>query len=69
MVPQQIRGRLKLEGKPSVSHETIYKMLREDKESGGCLYLHTRHRLKKGKDTRPDTFLSETASASKKGPR
>ena len=47
--PQRIRGRLKLEGKPSVSHETIYKMLREDKESGGCLYLHTRHRLKKRK--------------------
>ena len=47
--PQQIRGRLKLEGKPFVSHETIYKMLREDKESGGSLYLHTRHRLKKRK--------------------
>lgn len=39
--PQQIRGRLELEGKPFVWHETIYKMLREDKESGGSLYLHT----------------------------
>jgi len=29
--PQQIEGRLKLENKPSVSHETIYKIIRQDK--------------------------------------
>jgi IS30 family transposase len=44
--PQQIMGRLKLKGLPSVSHETIYKIIRQDKEKGGCLYKHTRHRLK-----------------------
>jgi len=44
--PQQIKGRLKLENKPFVSHETIYKMIRCDKEEGGTLYRHTRHQLK-----------------------
>jgi IS30 family transposase len=44
--PQQIRGRLKLENKPFVSHETIYKIIRLDKENGGDLWKHTRHKLK-----------------------
>jgi IS30 family transposase len=44
--PQQIEGRLKLENKPSVSHETIYKIIRGDKANGGTLYRHTRHKLK-----------------------
>ena len=44
--PQQIEGRLKLENKPFVSHETIYQIIRKDKAEGGVLYKHTRHRLK-----------------------
>jgi len=44
--PQQIEGRLKTENKPFVSHETIYKIIREDKAEGGTLYKHTRHQLK-----------------------
>jgi IS30 family transposase len=44
--PQQIEGRLKLEKQPFVSHETIYKIIREDKKNGGTLYRHTRHQLK-----------------------
>jgi IS30 family transposase len=44
--PQQIEGRLKLENKPFVSHETIYRIIRRDKEEGGNLYKHTRHKLK-----------------------
>jgi len=44
--PQQIEGRLKLENKPFVSHETIYKIIRKDKTDGGTLYKHTRHKLK-----------------------
>jgi IS30 family transposase len=44
--PQQIEGRMKLTGDPTVSHETIYKLIRRDRELGGTLYLHTRHRLK-----------------------
>jgi IS30 family transposase len=47
--PQQIEGRLKHENKSSVSHESIYKIIREDREQGGTLYQHTRHRLKKRK--------------------
>ena len=44
--PQQIEGRLKLQNKPSVCHETIYKLIRQDKSEGGTLYKHTRHQLK-----------------------
>ena len=44
--PQQITGRMKLKGQACVSHETIYKMIRRDKQQGGTLYRHTRHRLK-----------------------
>ena len=44
--PQQITGRMKLEGKSTVSHETIYRIIRKDKEQGGTLYKHTRHKLK-----------------------
>ena len=44
--PQQIEGRLKMENKPFVSHETIYKIIRKDKADGGTLYKHTRQRLK-----------------------
>ena len=47
--PEQISGRLKLEGKPTVSHETIYKMIRADKKKGGDLYKYCRHWLKKRK--------------------
>jgi IS30 family transposase len=44
--PQQIQGRLKLKNQPFVSHETIYKIIRKDKQDGGKLYTHTRHQLK-----------------------
>jgi len=44
--PKQIEGRLKLENKPFVCHETIYKIIRKDKIEGGTLYKHTRHKLK-----------------------
>jgi IS30 family transposase len=44
--PQQIEGRLKFENKTVISHETIYKIIRRDKDDGGTLYRHTRHKLK-----------------------
>jgi IS30 family transposase len=44
--PEQIEGRLSLENKEFVSHETIYKMIRKDKTDGGKLYTYTRHKLK-----------------------
>ena len=43
--PKQISGSLALEGVP-ISHETIYKYIRKDREKGGELYKHCRHRLK-----------------------
>ena len=43
--PEQVSGRLKQEGKKSVSHETIYRFLLTDK-AGGDLYTHLRHQAK-----------------------
>lgn len=44
--PDQISGRLKLEG-IAISSETIYQHVREDKRAGGRLYKHLRHKGKK----------------------
>jgi IS30 family transposase len=44
--PQQIEGRLRIENKPFVCYETIYKIIRQDNSEGGTLYKHTRHKLK-----------------------
>ena len=44
--PEQIKGRSQKEGRPMVSHERIYQLIRLDKQEGGQLYTHTRHRLK-----------------------
>lgn len=40
--PEQAVGRLRLEGRPVMSHETIYKWIWKDKKSGGNLWLHLR---------------------------
>jgi IS30 family transposase len=47
--PQQIAGRAKLERLPTISHETIYQRILEDKHSGGdlCLHLRCKRRRKK----------------------
>ena len=45
--PEQISGRLKKEGILSVSHETIYQHIYQDRRHGGTLYYHLRHRGKK----------------------
>jgi transposase, IS30 family len=42
--PEQIAGRLKLEGRPSVSHERIYQHIYADKRRGGTLHRHLRCR-------------------------
>lgn len=43
--PEQISGFLKNEG-IKVSHEYIYQLIRVDKQTGGTLYTHLRHRGK-----------------------
>ena len=40
--PEQISERLKLEGSPTVSHETIYRHVYQNKQEGGMLYIHLR---------------------------
>jgi len=40
--PEQIVGRRKLEGKPVMSHETIYKWIWWEKSRGGSLWTHLR---------------------------
>lgn len=45
--PEQISGRLKLEGDGRVCHETIYQHVLNDKLAGGKLYLNLRRHQKK----------------------
>jgi len=42
--PEQIAGRAAKEGKPMVSHETIYKLVYKDRRNGGQLFTHLRRR-------------------------
>lgn len=42
--PEQIQGRLRIEGLPMVCATTIYSFIQQDKFSGGDLYKHLRHR-------------------------
>jgi len=45
--PQQISGCLKKKGILNISHESIYRFIWADKQAGGDLYLHCRHKAKK----------------------
>ena len=45
--PEQIAGRLRLEGTLSISHETIYLHTWKDRAAGGTLYKHLRCATKK----------------------
>jgi IS30 family transposase len=47
--PEQITGRLALEGRETISHETIYQRILEDKNAGGTLYTHLRCKKKRKK--------------------
>jgi IS30 family transposase len=44
--PMQIVGFSRINKIAMVSHESIYKLIRQDKKDGGLLWTHTRHRLK-----------------------
>jgi IS30 family transposase len=44
--PQQIAGRLALEGRLSISHETIYRYIWNDRWHGGSLHENLRHSIK-----------------------
>jgi len=43
---EQIVGFAELNNLPMVSHERIYQFIRQDKQDGGRLWIHTRHKLK-----------------------
>lgn len=47
--PEQITGRLRLEGLETISHETIYQRILVDKNEGGSLYTHLRCKRKRKK--------------------
>jgi len=47
--PEQIVGAFRGEGWVVPSHETIYRRLRKDRNSGGTLYRFTRHMAKVGR--------------------
>lgn len=58
--PEQISGRLKLKGLETISHETIYRRILEDKNSGGMLYINLR--CKKGRKKRYGSTKSARGS-------
>ena len=60
--PEQIAGRLRLEGQPTVSHERIYQYVYSDKRAGGTLHLHLRCRKRRRK--RYGTYSRRGASQS-----
>jgi IS30 family transposase len=45
--PEQIAGRLKLEKKDGISHESIYQRIGQDKKAGGTLHTHLRCQKKR----------------------
>ena len=47
--PEQISGRMTLQGERSISHEWIYQHILRDKEYGGKLYKHLRCQRKRRK--------------------
>jgi IS30 family transposase len=47
--PEQIAGRLVLEGLDRISHETIYQRILDDKNAGSTLYTHLRCKKKRKK--------------------
>ena len=55
--PEQIAGKMRLEGK-NVSHTTIYKWIKEDKLAGGRLFEHLRH---KGHKRKANPYKSASA--------
>lgn len=44
--PEQISHALPQAGLPSISHETIYQLIYQDKREGGQLHQHLRHKIK-----------------------
>lgn len=47
LTPEQIVGRLKLEGKVNLHHESIYRYIYQDKRAGGDLHKHLPRAYKK----------------------
>lgn len=47
--PEQITGRLTLEKRETISHETIYQRILDDKNADGTLYTHLRCKKKRKK--------------------
>lgn len=63
--PEQISGWLHRTGGLSISHETIYRHIWNDKEEGGSLYLHLRGSAKKRRK-RHNSYDSRGRLAGKK---
>jgi IS30 family transposase len=63
--PEQIAGRRRLEGLPTVSHEWIYQRIYHDKQAGGDLYLNLRarpkHRKRYGRYDKRGSLVNQTS--------
>lgn len=47
LTPEQVSGKLRLDDIVNISHEAIYQYIYKNKKSGGRLYLHLVHKMKK----------------------
>jgi len=52
--PEQIQGRLRSKGLPSVCPKTMYDFIAWDKVNGGDLYTHMRHKKYRKRTGKPD---------------
>lgn len=66
--PEQVAGRLKLTGELSISHETIYKYIYQDKASNGVLHerLRGKHKYRKKYGTQRRHKVTGKKSISKR---
>ena len=67
--PEQISGRLRREGRLSISHETIYIHVWSDKERGGRLYESLRCATKKRRSATTATTVEGGSQANVTSPR
>lgn len=45
--PEETSGRLRMQGCVQISHSTIYRRVRADRQAGGCLWRHLRCRTRR----------------------
>lgn len=65
--PEPVTGWIKRERGISLSHETIFARIRRDRQHGGVLYTHCRHRMKRRGRTAQRSRISKWRRSSAPG--